>query len=163
MPPGMGNRPPGRGMPGQGIDGQNRLPEGGRHLFPILKDLNLTQDQIDLVKEIMDDHRDCMDAAFEHFREANQEIIEAANEERRAIHQQVIDGTITREEAEELIQQLNEQTHEAILNNPESEAAHEEMCSCKLSVLNSIREILNAEQQQIWDEWTAELEGPCFS
>ena len=141
----------------------NHPPFRGRHFHRIFRELDLTSDQIDLIKDFMNGHKDCMSEAFIGFREANEEIITAAREERREIIQQIHDEVITREEGHELLRELNERTREAVRNNPESILAHEEMCSCKLILLDNIRTVLNADQQVIWDEWVGALEGSCFT
>ena len=159
----FGNFPPGEGMgPVPGASNDRPPRNRGRHFFHIFKDLNLTSDQIESVKTLMEAHRECMHPAFEYLREVNGDLLEAANEERRLIHQQVADGLITREEAHELLRILNEETREAVRNNPASEEAHAEMCACKLTLLEAVAQILDDAQLIIWNEWVAQLEGPCF-
>ena len=136
-------------------------PDFNRHREPpppfmlnkILRRLNLSEEQIALVREYMQAHKDCVEEILTALRESEREIMQSAREERQAIMLQLQNGEITREEANALIRQLNQATREALQNNPvrlEAEAALED---CREAFFASIREILTEDQQLLWDEW----------
>ena len=114
------------------------------------------------MRELMAGHRGCVQEPLQAFREANQDAIAAANEQRQAIKDAVQNGDITREEARQQLRELSESTREAIRNNPENEPFKEALCACKLAHFDNIRAGLNETQQATWDAWVASLEGGCF-
>lgn len=159
--------------PGPGEGGPNgrhgRLGHGprpdrpGAHLGPILRELDLTDEQREQIRDLMVQYRACAEGPLSEFRELNQDILEQANSDRRAILEALRSGDLTREEAYAQLQDLIARTREAIESNPENAAIHEALCDCKLAHFEAIRALLTSEQQIVWDEWIAELDGPCFS
>jgi len=133
----------------------------GNHLGHILRDLSLSEDQRAQLHELMTGHRECVQIPLQGFREANQDVLAAANEQRQAIVDAVQDGSMTREEARPLLRELSESTREAIRNNPDNEPFKEALCACKLTHFDNVRALLNETQQATWDAWVATLEGEC--
>lgn len=149
---------------GDGKKFRNDFSEGrhGRHLFRILHRLNLSDDQKTAVRGYMNEFKTSMQAPVLAFREAVQPYLQAANEQRRVILLQLQNGEITREEARVLLQALAQQTRELINADPAVIAAREDMCECKIGLLDDIATILTAQQLEIWNQWLATLQGPCF-
>ena len=143
---------------------RNNSSEGrnGRHLFRILRLLQITPEQVEEVRRFMQAHRDCVKEPHKAFREAAAPYLQAANEQRREILARFRNGEITREEAKELIKQVNIETREAIQNDPLVQAAQEEICACKITLLDNIASVLDERQIIIWNAWVEGLEGPCF-
>ena len=134
----------------------------GNHLGPILKDLGLTEEQRTQLRELMSEHRECVQEPLQAFREANQDLIADANEQRQGIKEAVQNGDLSREEAREQLHELSESTREAIRNNPDNEPFKEALCACKLAHFDNVRDILDETQQATWDAWVASLESGCF-
>lgn len=163
-----GSFPP--NVPGEGgpFGGNGRLghgPQSGRpgaHLGPILRELDLSDEQREQIRDLMAEYRACAEGPLSEFRELNQDILEQANEERQAILDALHNGDLTREEAHAKLQDLIERTREALGSNPDNAATQEALCECKLGHFEAIRAVLTPEQQAVWDEWVAGLEGPCF-
>lgn len=146
--------PSGRGGPGARF---------GNHLGHILRDLDLTEEQRTQLGDLMAGHRECVQEPLQAFREANQDLIAAANAHRQAIMDAVRNGTIaTREEARRKLRELSESTREAIRNNPDNEPFKEALCACKLAHFDNVQAVLDETQQATWDAWVASLEGGCF-
>lgn len=135
----------------------------GNHLGSILKNLDLTGERRTQLRELMADHRECVQIPLQAFREANQDLIAAANEERQAIKEAVQNGDLTPEDARKQLRELSKSTRETIRNNPDNEPFKEALCACKLVLFDNVRAILDEKTQQSkWDEWVASLEGDCF-
>ena len=112
--------------------------------------------------ELMAGHRECVQEPLQAFREANQDLIAAANEQRQPIMAALQSGDLTREEAREQLRELSESTREAIRNNPDNEPFKEAMCACKTANFDNVRAVLDETQQATWDAWVASLGGGCF-
>ena len=135
----------------------------GKHLGSVFRDLGLTEDQRAQLHDLMTGHRECVQEPLQAFRDANQDLIAAANEQRQTIKDAVQNGEITREEAMEQLRALSESTRELIRNNPDNEPFKEALCACKLAHFDNVRAILDETQQATWDAWVAGLESECFS
>jgi len=133
----------------------------GDRLKEIFRMLQLTEAQIVELKTFFPPYKDCMAPAVEQFREAAAIYIRAANIERDAIIAQVRAGEITREEARDLLHELNRETRNLIANDPECAAAREAMCDCKEALFNSISSILTEDQLTIWNRWIESHPGGC--
>ncbi len=133
-----------------------------RHLGRIIRELNLSEEQFEAVKEFMKISRECLREPFKEFREAAKEIIQEANKERREIIQQVRNGELNREEARELLKALNEATRQAIEECPECVEAREKICECNSSLFENIGSILDDGQLEIWNLWLEDLNRPCL-
>jgi len=144
--------PSGRGGPGARF---------GNHLGSILRNLGLTEEQRTQLHELMAGHRECVQEPLQAFREANQDLITTANEQRQAIMDEVRNGDITTEEAREQLRELSESTRKAIRNNPDNQSFKEALCACKAAHFDNVRALLDETQQATWDVWVASLEGDC--
>jgi Spy/CpxP family protein refolding chaperone len=134
----------------------------GCHLKKILRQLDITREQMSQIREFLKNHRQAIKEALEGLRAANAEIIADANAKRQAILESLRNGEITREEAKQQLRALSQETREAIRNNPANEPFLQAICDSKLALFDNIRSVLNDSQQAEWDEWVAGLEGPCF-
>lgn len=119
----------------------------------IFKQLQLTEEQLALVKVVMTDHRDCEKAARIAFHTAIAEIIADANVQRQTIIQQVKDSAITREEARELLRALNEETKANIEESGAVEELQAALKDCTETMIASMHEILDDNQDIIFDRW----------
>jgi Spy/CpxP family protein refolding chaperone len=133
----------------------------GSHLGPILRVLDLDENQREEIRGLVMTHRMQIRAALEGLREANQNLIDQANAERRAIKARVEAGEISREEARELLRELNARTREAIRNNPANEPFLQAICDSRIELFAAIRQVLDDDQQALWDSWISGLPGDC--
>lgn len=134
----------------------------GRHLGLILRLLELTDEQKELVRIYLQENRACVREAFDDFKAAITPILRSANEERKALIEQYRNGEITNEELYFALQELREQTKNEIENNADVQAAKLAICDCKLTLLDNIGSILTEDQLTIWNDWVDNLDGPCF-
>lgn len=132
-----------------------RPPLPGNHLRFILRLLDLSEAQIEEIKQALRDHRARVAVALEGLRSVNQAILDAANAERRSIAQSLQNGDILREEALRLLHELNQRTREAIRNNPLNAPFLQEICQARQDLFEAIREILADAQDIEWAGWTA--------
>lgn len=134
----------------------------GCHLKQILRQLEITPEQMSQIREFLKAYRQTIKEPLEGLRAANADIIADANAKRQAILESLRNGDITREEARQQLQALSQATREAIRNNPANAPFLQAICDSKLALFDNIRSVLNDSQQAQWDEWVASLEGPCF-
>ncbi len=135
----------------------------GSHLRAILRELDLSREQIDEIRALIRAHREEIQLALQGLREVNLEILEAAEAERQEILDQLEAGEITAEEAQEMIHALNHATREAIRNNPANQPFLDAICQAKRDLLEAIGAILDPDQKSQWDDWVSTLQGDCFS
>ena len=69
---------------------------------------------------------------------------------------------LTPEEAQELIESLNQRTRERIRENLQNQEQKEVLCECKEVLFDGIQALLDADQSALWVEWLAGLEDPCL-
>ena len=86
-------------------------------------------------------------------KEAEREILQAANQERREIFQQLRDGDITRAEARELLRQLHQELKETLDNDPDVQEARENLRDCFITLFENIEGELTEEQLEKWERW----------
>jgi len=134
----------------------------GNHLGAILRAMGLMPEQREQVRGLMAAHRECVTEPLAEICQNSQDLIEAANEQRRAIVDAARSGEISREEAGARIRELNQATREAIAQDPDNQEALERLCDCKLDLFDGIRSILDTDQQAVWDAWIDLLEDPCL-
>ena len=134
----------------------------GSHLAPILMDFGLDQHQMMEILGALMSHRGTIRDALEGLREANSELINQANAERRAIIDSYEAGDISREQAAQQLQDLSEHTRDAIRNNPANEPHLQALCDARQGLFDSIRTILTDSQRDRWDAWVASRPGACF-
>jgi hypothetical protein len=133
----------------------------GSHLAPILRELDLDEEQREEIRGLLMIHRMRIRMALEGLREANQPLIDQANAERRAIVAQFQAGEITREEAREMLRELNARTREAIRNNPDNAPFLRAICDSRIELFGEIRQVLDDDQRAVWDAWVSGLPGEC--
>lgn len=150
-----------RGGPG-GPGGHHQGPHQCGHLGFILRELQVTVEQREAIKELIRSHHETVKEYFDALREANLDILEQAKANRHAILDALKNGDITREEADAQLQALNESTRQAIQENPENLPLLEAICSAKLELFDNVRALLDETQAATWDDWVAGLEDPCF-
>ncbi len=169
---GMGNRDGMGGMRGHKDCDRNdndrdkdkncdRRHEGNRHgmfLGKIIRELDLTDRQMEAVKGFIGDFRDCMRRVMESTKEARYEIIQRARAERLKIIRAFRAGDINRERAIAQLRELNQNMREALRN----EIDWELRCNCITNLIDNIQEILTEEQLVIWQRFIDNLDGPCF-
>jgi len=135
----------------------------GSHLAPVLFRVGLDMDQLRQLRMIIMEHRSSIREAFEGLRDANMELIERANIERRAIIAAYKAEEITREEAEQRMRTLNERTRVAIRTNPANEEFLQRICDSRLDLFEDIRSMLSGTQVVEWDDWVAGLSNDCIN
>lgn len=140
----------------------NHPHHAGSHLGPILRQLDLTSEQIEDVKSLIRAHRDAIREPLRGLYEANREIIEAANHERRRIVEAHRNGEISREQAHQMLHSVSRVQHEAIRTNPDNAPFLQAICEARRDLFAGIRAVLDEDQVLLWDEWVARLPGPCF-
>ncbi len=133
----------------------------GSHLGPILVQLGLDEAQKAAIREAILDHRRRIRPVLEDLREANAELLAAANAERETILAALRAGEITLEEAVRRLVELTIRTRQAIRENPANAPYLRMLCDSKRALFEEIRSILNEEQRAIWDRWVETLPGPC--
>lgn len=133
----------------------------GKHLGLFFKKLNLSDDQKIQLRNLMTKFHDDMKPLVQQFRDANADIIKAANIERKAILDQVKAGTITREEAKTALKALNEETRDKIKNNPATQTIKASMCALRTVLFNDIASILTPDQLIKWNNFSSKIPNPC--
>ncbi len=147
-------------------DGFHRHPNhphhAGSHLGPILRQLDLTSEQIEDIRSLIRAHREAIREPLRGLFEANREIIEAANHERRRIVEAHRNGQIDAQQAHQMLHSVSRVQHEAIRNNPDNAPFLQAICEARRDLFAGIRAVLDEDQVLLWDEWLARLPGPCF-
>ena len=140
----------------------HRHPRGhGSHLGRILRDLQITEDQLDAIRSLMRDYHEDVRSLLEGLREANQDILDAANAERAAIVARLRNGEIGFAEARDQLRALSRETREAIYSNPANEPFRAQLCEARANLLADIRDVLDPDQQAMWDAWIAGHDTDC--
>ncbi len=151
-------------QPTGGFSRKSRHPRGeGSHLGPILVDLDLDASQRERIRELIREQHAQVRPLLESIRAVNAEIIQQANEDRRAIVDAFLDGTITRDDALTQVRELNEATQEAIRSNPANEPFLQRICGTRRGLFGRIRAILTDDQAVAWDAWVAGLDDDCLN
>ncbi|NJD21908.1 MAG: hypothetical protein FIA82_04475 [Melioribacter sp.] len=133
----------------------------GKHLGLFFKRLNLSDDQKIQLRNLMTKFHDDMKPLVQQFRDANADIIKAANEARKLIVEDLKAGTITRQEAAEKLKALNEETRDKIKNNPATQTIKESMCALRTTLFNDIASILTPDQLTKWNDFSSKIPNPC--
>ncbi len=121
----------------------------------ILKELNLTDQQKEQVKEFLAQYRDCVKNAMTALRESEKGIIQQANQERQQVIEQLKNGQIDRQTAWELMKQINQRTRDSLINNPVRQQTLEQLKNCWDTLISNIKSILTNEQNALFDELLA--------
>ncbi|MGB9851672.1 MAG: Spy/CpxP family protein refolding chaperone [Candidatus Kapaibacteriota bacterium] len=125
----------------------------------ILKELNLTDEQIAQVQEFMQEYRDCVKNALLTLRESEKQILQQANQQRQQVREQLKNGEITKEQAWQLMQQINQNTREALMNNPVRQQVLQQLKDCWDTFINNIKSILTDEQKALFEELLAKYKN----
>ncbi|MGH7493526.1 MAG: hypothetical protein ACREOO_14205 [bacterium] len=129
----------------------------GAHVGRILRELAVSREQITQIREQLQAQRTCAREPLENLRAANQDLIDAANAQRRAVLDSVRNGELTREEAHARLKTINDSTRQAIRDNPDNAPFLQTLCDCRNTLFAGIRALLTEAQQTQWDEWVAGL------
>ncbi|MFC2131120.1 Spy/CpxP family protein refolding chaperone [Bacteroidota bacterium] len=152
-----------RFLNGNGNDGKKGM--GKRRFMPlgrILRSLELTEEQIELVKGYMFDYRLCIKDIMMNLRETERELLAPFHEQRKIIFEAYKNGELTREEAKAQLQELAQQVRETMQNNPLRVQACEAMKECMKLMQANVGSVLTPEQLVKWEEWIANLpDKPC--
>ncbi|MGQ9819856.1 MAG: hypothetical protein ACUVQ1_08040 [Candidatus Kapaibacteriales bacterium] len=118
----------------------------------ILRELNLDSLQIEQVKSFLAEYRDCVKNALQTLRESERLIIQAANQERRQVLDDLKNGIIDRQEAFRRLMQINQETRNALINNPVRQQVLQQLKDCFTTLIDNIRNILTSNQKALFDE-----------
>lgn len=118
----------------------------------ILRELNLDSLQKEQVRTFLAEYRDCVKSALQMLRESERLIIQAANQERRQVLDDLKNGVIDRHEAYRRLMQINQETRNALMNNPVRQQVLQQLKDCFATLIDNIRNILTDEQKALFDE-----------
>lgn len=118
----------------------------------ILRELNLDSLQKEQVKTFLAEYRDCVKNALQTLRESERLIIQAANQERRQVLDDLKNGVIDRQEAYKRLMQINKETRNELMNNPVRQQVLQQLKDCFATLIDNIRNILTNEQKALFDE-----------
>jgi len=133
----------------------------GKHLGLFFRRLNLSDQQKADLKAFMVKFHDDMKPLVQQFRDANADIIKAANVDRKAILEQVKAGTMTRDAAKAALKDLNDRTREQIKNNPASQTVKASMCALRATLFTDIASKLTGDQLTKWTDFSSKFPNPC--
>ncbi|MBI5325782.1 MAG: hypothetical protein HZB41_11025 [Ignavibacteriae bacterium] len=123
------------------------------HLGFVLRNLNLTTEQIDSIKIYIQDHISCVKTQMILLRDSERAIIDSANQERQELIDSAKNGGWTREQLRDSLKSLNQRTRAALRDNPVRLEVCVELKACRLDLFTRIETILTPEQYIIWLEW----------
>lgn len=123
----------------------------------IMKQLNLTDEQKAQIKQFLQSHKDCMEAALEDLRTAVKPLLDAAKVQRQAIIANYKNGTIDKKEALKELVDLNKQTRDNIKNDADVQAAKSKIQECRKTLFDNIKSILTDAQKEKFDTWLLKL------
>ncbi|MFA5803268.1 MAG: hypothetical protein WC879_01370 [Melioribacteraceae bacterium] len=133
----------------------------GKHLGLFFRRLNLSDQQKSDLKALMVKFHDDMKPLVQQFRDANADIIKAANEARKLIVEDVKAGKITRQEAAAKLKALNEDTRKKINDNPATQTVKASMCTLRKNLINSITGMFTGDQLIKWKAFVLLISNPC--
>jgi hypothetical protein len=126
-------------------------------LVGILKQLNLTADQITEIRAYAKDYFDCISRAQKVLRATEEAIVKRANVARREVFAKLKAGEITREQAARQIATINKAAREAMQNSEARKAALAQIKDCLKDYIAKIRLILNDRQLLKFNELLQKL------
>lgn len=133
----------------------------GKHLGLFFRRLNLSDQQKSDLKALMVKFHDDMKPLVQQFRDANADIIKAANEARKLIVEDVKAGKITRQEAAAKLKALNEDTRKKINDNPATQTVKASMCTLRNTLFVDIASKLIGDQVTKWNDFSSKIPNPC--
>lgn len=116
----------------------------------IIRQLKLTGEQIELLKEYNLAHRDCIETTMQTWRDAVAPIIKKANAEKKLIMAALKNKEITRIEAFRKLNALNKAMREEIAALGLREDIKTAIEDCNKALLEKIKAMLTEEQLTIW-------------
>ncbi|MEI6091555.1 MAG: hypothetical protein WCR42_13960 [bacterium] len=140
----FGGKDMGKGRPHRG--GPKDRPMIGK----VMRELQLTEDQIVKLEGFNTAHRDCIELTMQTWRDAVAPIIEKANADRKVIMDNLKAGTITRAEARTQLKDLNTAMCAEIDALGMKDTIKLAIDACNQTLLDSIKEMLTEEQLVIW-------------
>lgn len=132
-----------------------------KQLGLIFRRLDLTEAQVTDIRALMKTYHESLRPLLKEFQDANKEIVKAANEKRKAIMDDLKNGVITRQQANEKIRILNIETRQQIKDNPESIRIRDLICQLNKKLMEDIKALLTSEQVVKWDQMTKRIQLPC--
>jgi hypothetical protein len=134
--------------------GRKGAPRHGKKDRPmiskVMRELQLTDAQIELLKGFNTAHRDCIELTMQTWRDAVSPIMEKANAERKLIMDDLKNNVITRQEAYDKLKVLNEAMHTEIDALGLKDTIKLAIDACNQTLLDSIKGMLTPEQLVIW-------------
>jgi len=114
-----------------------------------IKQLDLTDDQKAQIKLCFADHRSCVKDAATTYRDARNALFSGLREDLIALRGQVLDSTLTREEARAQMQDLVTTYRENL--KPYAESFRESVKGCAEAFKECVAGVLTAEQLDLWN------------
>ncbi|MCX6174532.1 MAG: hypothetical protein NTZ27_07280 [Ignavibacteriales bacterium] len=133
----------------------------GKHLGLFFRRLNLSDQQKSDLKALMVKFHDDMKPLVQQFRDANADIIKAANEARKLIVEDLRAGKITRQEAAAKLKVLNDDTRQKINDNAASQTIKASMCALRATLFTDIASKLTGDQVTKWTDFSSKFPNPC--
>mgnify|MGYP005847655081 CR=1 FL=1 len=127
----------------------------------IFRRLDLTEAQVTDIRALMKTYHESLRPLLVAFQEANKEIVKAANEKRKAIMDDLKNGVIIRQQANEKLRILNNETKQQIKDNPASIRITNQICKLNKKLMEDIKALLTSEQVVKWDQMTKRIQFPC--
>ncbi len=132
-----------------------------KQLGLIFRRLDLTEAQVTDIRALMKTYHESLRPLLVAFQDANKEIVKAANEKRKAIMEDLKNGVITRQQANEKLRILNNETKQKIKDNPASIRITNQICQLNKKLMEDIKALLTSEQVVKWDQMTKRIQFPC--
>ncbi|NMB80788.1 MAG: hypothetical protein GYA14_03115 [Ignavibacteria bacterium] len=132
-----------------------------KQLGLIFRRLNLTETQVASIRTLMQAYHESLKPLLKEFQDANKDIVKAANEKRKTILDDLKNGVITRQEANEKMRKLNIETRQKIKDNPDSIRIKDQICKLNKKLMADIKALLTAEQLEKWEQMTKRIQFPC--
>jgi Spy/CpxP family protein refolding chaperone len=132
-----------------------------KQLGLIFRRLDLTEAQVTDIRALMKTYHESLKPLLAAFQEANKEIVKAANEKRKVIMDDLKNGVITRQQANEKLRILNTETRQQIKDNPASIRITNQICQLNKKLMEDIKALLTPEQVVKWEQMTKRIQFPC--
>lgn len=133
----------------------------GKHLGLFFRRLNLSDQQKSDLKALMVKFHEGMKPLAQQFKDANADIIKAANDARKLIVEDLKAGKITRQEAATKLKALNDDTRKKINDNPATQTIKASMCALRSTLFDDIAALLTPDQVKKWNDFSSKIPNPC--
>ncbi|TAL70745.1 MAG: hypothetical protein EPN82_01230 [Bacteroidetes bacterium] len=127
------------------------------HLGFVLRNLNLTTEQIDSIKIYIHEHITCVSNQMVILRTSEKAIIDSANQKRLALIDTAKAQGWTDAQLKDSLISLNQSTRVALKDNPVRLEVCIELKACRQDLFSKIELILTPEQYLVWLEWKDKL------